>query len=182
MSECRVLEWSSAMIEPAPLDRREPGVSDWFLSNIQKDIDCDAAGVTIVTAVPSIRTEDDDGDLAFGVVTTTGTTFRVPYTHTDTGREPMYAIRVRVTTSDSRTLDYWYTLPIMLDKGLVCVALAAVIAVGWALAWSAGSLAGEALAQDRIADHCLTFKAALFYDGRAVECRPIDTVQVLPGT
>ena len=115
MSECRVLEWSSAMIEPAPLDRREPGVVDWFEGNIQKDIDCDAAGVTIVTAVPSIRAEDDDGDLTFGVVTTTASTFRVPYTHAGTA-DVVYAIRVRVTTSDSRTLDYWYTLPIVATR------------------------------------------------------------------
>lgn len=70
----------------------------------------------------------------------------------------------------------------MLDKAMAVVVLAGIIAVVWAIAWSAGSLTGEALAQDRIADHCRAFEAALFYDGRAVECRHLDTAKVLPGT
>lgn len=115
MSECRVLEWSSAMIDPAPLDRREPGAVDWFEGDIARDIDCDGAGVTITQAVPTIRTEDDDGLLAFGVVQLTGTTFRIPYTHTGT-EDTMYALRVRVTTSDARTLDYWYSLPFVATR------------------------------------------------------------------
>ena len=115
MSECRVLEWSSASLEPAPLDRKEPGSIDWFEGDVAKDIDCDGSGVTVVTAVPTIRAEDDDGLLSFGVVTTTGNVVRVPYTHTGS-EDTMYAIRVRVTTSDARTLDYWFALPFVATR------------------------------------------------------------------
>ena len=70
----------------------------------------------------------------------------------------------------------------MPERILGCIALAGAMSLVWALAWAAGSLTGEALAQDRIADHCTVFKAALLYDGRAVECQPIDRTKVLPAT
>ena len=61
----------------------------------------------------------------------------------------------------------------MLERLTAWYVLSAIIALVWSLSWSAGMLTGEVLAQDRIADHCVAFKAALFYDGRAVECSPI---------
>ena len=113
MSECRVLDWSRAQLEPAPLDRQEAGVTDYFSGDIANDVDCEGAGVTITQAVPTIRTEDDDGELSFGIVSLTGTVFRVPYTLGSSTTQRMYAIRVDVTTSDARALVYWYSLPVV---------------------------------------------------------------------
>ena len=113
VSQCKVLEWDTASIEPAPLDRKEPGEQDWFEGDISLDVDCTGQGITITNAVAAIRAADDDGLLTLGNPTTTGATYRVPYTvHADTTQR-IYSISVTVTTSDSRTLVYWHTLPVI---------------------------------------------------------------------
>lgn len=119
MSGCKTLEWSRAQYEPAPLDRQEAGAVDWFEGDVIRDIDCDGLGVVVSGAVPEIRSEDDDGNLTFGVVTTSGATFRIPYTVAPTAtQQHMYAIKVTVSTSDARTLPYWYSLPIVPTRPL----------------------------------------------------------------
>ena len=110
---CAGLDWSAAYLTPAPLDRVEPGTTDWFEGDLSEDADCQGQGVTLTSVVPTIRTEDDDGLLTFGAVQMTGLTYRIPYTVAPTQGQHMYAIDVAITTSDLRTLHRWHTLPVV---------------------------------------------------------------------
>ena len=113
MSACAEIEWSAAYLTPAPIDRVEPGTSDWFEGDLSDDVDCQGDGVTLLTAAPTIRAEDDDGLLTFGTVQISGLTFRIPFTVDPTQTQAMYAIDVELTTSDGRTLHRWHTLPVV---------------------------------------------------------------------
>lgn len=113
MSDCRYVEWSRALLEPAPLDRVEPGTA-WVLGGeLGKDIDCDGAGVVITGLQAAIRAEDDDGLLVLGSATYSGTTIRVPYVVDADPTQRMYSLSATVTTSDGHTLIYWHSLPVV---------------------------------------------------------------------
>jgi len=113
VNQCKVLEWDSASIEPAPMDRKEPGEVDWFEGDIDEDVDCTGQGIVITTATAAIRSADDDGLLTLGNPVFTLNLYRVPYTVDADTTQRMYTILVTVTTSDARTLKRWHSLPVI---------------------------------------------------------------------
>ena len=113
LTECRTIEHSAEYLDPAPLSRVEPGATDFFEGDLSEDADCLGAGVTILTAVPSIRTEDDDSLLTFGIVSINGLEYRVFYTVDPTQTQHIYGVLMTIGTSDNRTLLRWHSIPII---------------------------------------------------------------------
>ena len=116
MNNCAVLDWSSSFLEPAPLDRKDPGEVDWFEGDLSDDADCSGLGVIISTVVTTIRTEDDDGNLTLGASAQLGLVFRIPYTIDAATPDSMYSILATITLSDGRTIKRWQTLPVVATK------------------------------------------------------------------
>lgn len=108
---CKVIEWSRAL-GPVTLDRVTPGTSETF-EGTAEDADCSGAGVTITGVTATIRADDDDGELTFGLINWSELTFRIPYTASTLETQRLYAIQINVTFSDSTVRDYWYTLPVL---------------------------------------------------------------------
>lgn len=110
---CPEMVWNLDSPQPAPMPRVEPGRVDWFEGDLRKHIDCDGSGVILTNAVPTIRAEDDDGNLTLGAATVSGTRYTIRYTVAEGATQAMYAIEVVCTTSDARTIKPVHSLPVV---------------------------------------------------------------------
>lgn len=110
---CRIVTWSAASREPAPLERAEPGETDRVEFDLTNDADCASEGVTITNAMWSIRTEDDDGNLVLSSPVQSGLVISTLAAVNAAATQGMYSILATVTLSDARVLHRWCTLPVV---------------------------------------------------------------------
>ena len=118
MSECRIVYGDAASIYPAALDRFSPGEVDAIELDLTDDVDCQGAGVTIVTATPAIHPDDDDGLLTLGATTTSGLIVTQFLTFAADTTQRNYMLTFTIALSDTRSIKRSVSFPVIETRRL----------------------------------------------------------------
>ena len=104
MDACTSITASRGSIYPPVVARKTPTETDYVENDIAADVDCEEAGITLISSLWAIHPDDDDATLTLGPAVITGLITRQVYSAGTAGKS--YRLVNTVETSDGRTLEY----------------------------------------------------------------------------
>ena len=116
MTQCAEIKASRASQYPPLLPRKTVTETDRIENDISQDVDCQGAGVTIVTSVWAIHPDDDDATLVLetGSAFVAGLVTFCPYSGGTAGKS--YRVTNTVTLSDGTLGPLEFTVQVVIAE------------------------------------------------------------------